>query len=390
MSKWAPANEYVPVTKGSTAVITLQSDGDVYGYMDASTAGVLLASASAGVTKGPTGSFSKITCTTPFILTTESAMSRFRGGEAEQGYPSSYGTAKLFMTDDGKTVTFNFTEENPNGFPLTLSSFPAAETIQGDFYGLDTLYQAFMDNTTLKNLIDCNFYNIASAESAFEGSSIEIVKGVDFGQASTLKRAFASCANLSVFQDVKFKSGASLHSLFSDSAITSISNFDASSASNCYGVFVRSKLETITNAKFPRANVNNLFYEGTALTSCTDLTFENLGGSMFFNCIALTSCSSFKFGSAINSFDFNVHFHKTFNPQILTFAKGGLSAVTSFLLYNVQTAINDASIQNIVDTLPDWSGTDTTALVQFPSGRLTAEQQATLTAKGWTWSEATD
>lgn len=64
---------------------------------------------------------------------------------------------------------------------------------------------------------------------------------------------------------------------------------------------------------------------------------------------------------------------------------GGLSSCTSLnLLYS--SDITDESIQNIIDALPDYTGTSTSALVTFPADRLTEEQQKQISNKGWTWS----
>lgn len=69
----------------------------------------------------------------------------------------------------------------------------------------------------------------------------------------------------------------------------------------------------------------------------------------------------------------------------VTILEGGLASCTSF---NVSTSTNltDTSIQNIIDALPDYSTAGTSAVVRFPAGRLTTEQQEAITAKGWTWA----
>lgn len=69
----------------------------------------------------------------------------------------------------------------------------------------------------------------------------------------------------------------------------------------------------------------------------------------------------------------------------VTVLDGGLASCTSFIITN-STNLTDESIQNIIDALPDYSGTETSALVSFPPDRLTTEQQEQLTNKGWTWS----
>lgn len=64
---------------------------------------------------------------------------------------------------------------------------------------------------------------------------------------------------------------------------------------------------------------------------------------------------------------------------------GGLASCTSFKIPDSPN-LTDESIQNIIDTLPNYSSTGTSALVSFPPDRLTAAQQEQLAAKNWTWS----
>ena len=71
--------------------------------------------------------------------------------------------------------------------------------------------------------------------------------------------------------------------------------------------------------------------------------------------------------------------------QNVTVLDGGLASCTSFIITN-STNLTDESIQNIIDALPDYAGTETSALVSFPPDRLSEEQEAQLAAKNWTWS----
>lgn len=64
----------------------------------------------------------------------------------------------------------------------------------------------------------------------------------------------------------------------------------------------------------------------------------------------------------------------------------GLDSCTSFKL-DAKNNLDAESIENIVDSFTDWSGTETSATCQFPVGKLTEAQKSTLTAKGWTYTE---
>lgn len=65
----------------------------------------------------------------------------------------------------------------------------------------------------------------------------------------------------------------------------------------------------------------------------------------------------------------------------------GLASCTKFKLCSEEKNLNVESIENIVDSFTDWSGTETSATCQFPVGKLTEAQKSTLTAKGWTYTE---
>ena len=66
-----------------------------------------------------------------------------------------------------------------------------------------------------------------------------------------------------------------------------------------------------------------------------------------------------------------------------------LEKCTTVKFYNIHTSLSDTSIQNVIDAIPDYSSTSTSALIQLPAGKITEDQKAQITAKGWTWSEAT-
>lgn len=67
---------------------------------------------------------------------------------------------------------------------------------------------------------------------------------------------------------------------------------------------------------------------------------------------------------------------------------GGLEKAKTIKFYDYNTALTAESVQHIVDTVTDWSSSaGVSALLQLPAGKLTEAQKATLTAKGWTYTE---
>lgn len=314
MSKWTKANEYVPVTKGATAVITLQSDGDVYGYMDASTTGVLLASASAGVTKVPTGSFSKITCTAPFILTTESAMSRLRGG---QGGTSGGGGSTVddwITVNDAGEAVLNFPEKSTNDLELFSIGYSRYIKLTGSTGGK----------------INC----VAMCWGC--GRLKEVDVEVPNGNTSNM---FPNCINL-IKAKIIAPVSTQVNSIFqNDVKLQEVYLYTPKATSKDYMVTAAGNIVTFS---FNLASFNTVNFTGTGVGNLPKL-------------------------------------------QNLTILEGGLASCTSFIITN-STNLTDESIQNVIDALPDYSGTETSALVSFPPNRLSTEQQAQLTSKGWTWS----
>ena len=129
--------------------------------------------------------------------------------------------------------------------------------------------------------------------------------------------------------------------------------------------------------------------------ACKNLTTLTLNLPSAINCDNICgNCTSlatlnFNFGSLM-TIDFtsitgNGGLGNITTLENITILEGGLAFCTSFNIKN-STNLTDASIQNIIDALPDYSGTETSALVSFPPDRLTTEQQTQLSNKGWTWS----
>jgi len=133
--------------------------------------------------------------------------------------------------------------------------------------------------------------------------------------------------------------------------------------------------------------VNSLFQNDTKLqevylyapkATSKDYMVTAAGNIVTFS-FNLASFNTINFSSNSSSVGY---LYKLENVTIL---EGGLASCTSFIITN-STKLTDASIQNIIDALPDYSTTGTSALVSFPPDRLTEEQQTQITNKGWTWS----
>lgn len=456
MSKWTKANEYVPVTKGSTAVITLQSDGDVYGYMDDSTTGVLLASASAGVAKVPTGSFSKITCTAPFVLTTESAMSGLRGvtgetgpqgpagpqgpkgdkgdagPEGPQGPPGEDGSPGVLIPITGQTVSNPESVNMSDELVFSTDSDMAIDTV------LSAITKQISIGWTVKNTGSAA---ISATNGGEEIASIDANSSVsgkwirtsDSVYISVFKRALGEEGNsyvtwggnnnsevtLNVPSDVdipltfnlceqitsiKGNAGGKTYFKAFCNAAYNLNRFDLimNNASDCNSLLCSTeKLKSVT-LNLPNAtDIRDLvsysigledayIYAPLATQSRDLLTYCQKLKTLTLIAPLITDFSVGT-NSNLTSITINIASINTFTATAIrtlvnvTILEGGLASCTSFNI-STSTSLTDESIQNVIDALPDYSGTETSALVTFPPDRLTAEQQEAITAKGWTWA----
>lgn len=210
------------------------------------------------------------------------------------------------------------------------------------------------------------------------------------GAAKIGRDAFNSSEDLEIC-DIDLSSTEDLIQTFRYAKKLKQINSEITNPSNCQS-FCSYTAMTEWTKDFPQAtNLAEAFYNAKLTrwkSHCPKATNISL---IFYECPLADFDIDFPL---ISTFDFVANSAKNLGlPQHLTNVtapEGGLAACTSFLLSNKHTALTDASIQNIVDALPDWTGHETTALAQFPAGRLTTAQQSALSAKGWTWSEATD
>ena len=196
------------------------------------------------------------------------------------------------------------------------------------------------------------------------------------------------------------------------SSLTSLT-LDLPSATNCNAMCYGCSSLTEGTLKTPLASdCSNMCYYCASLTAltlnlpsatycadmcgnCSSLTALTLNLPSATNCKrALDKCTnltslSFNFGSMST-----VNFTSTSGSggignvttlQNVTVLEGGLASCTSFNI-SASTNLTATSIQNIIDALPNYSGTGTSALVTFPPDRLTAEQQTQITNKGWSWA----
>ena len=537
MSKWTKANEYVPVTKGSTAVITLQSDGDVYGYMDDSTTGVLLASASAGVAKVPTGSFSKITCTAPFVLTTESAMSGLRGGAGEQGPPGPQGPQGP-KGDKGDTG-----EQGPQGIqgiqgppgedgspgiiiPITgqAVSNPASVNMGDELVfstdaaiAIDTVLSVITKQISIgwtvnntgsavisvtnggeeiasvdasssvsgkwirtSDSVYISVFKRALGEGGFypDGNEEDVIYLTEDGQTCVISwpNKLWTSHRLSEENSIDYKKATRVE--FNAPQLLSADYFLAAISLGSGTATIIANLPELRRAEnlckltgfaqwvgdMPKLEDGTGMFHSSAVTSFEgDISQLKTGDNMFNNCglsswdkdfPELTSASqmfpdmpnmtSFRTKMPkVTSSAFFVNGPKLVSVEIsaskqasttwfrsspietlrlsvpsfqkLDFSTSGIGACTTLTtlelfedtdadgvshqplekcttvkFYNTHTLLSDTSIQNVINALPDYSGTESSALIQLPAEKITESQKTQITAKGWTWSEATN
>lgn len=259
-------------------------------------------------------------------------------------------------------ITVNDAGEAVLNFPENVDSF---SKITGTLGGRQNCSQL------LSHLNDLKYVDLylplatATEEICNESTRLEYVKLIA-PKTNTLRYAFGGCVSLQT-SEISAENSECIYALYTRCKSLKTSTIDFPNASDCAYVF----------------NLNDSLKTATMILPKATILFSSLHG-----CFALTSLS-LNF-SSMSTLDFtstsgNGGLGNVTTLENVTVLDGGLASCTSFIITN-STNLTDASIQNIIDALPDYSGTETSALVSFPPGRLTTAQQTQLSNKGWTWS----
>lgn len=240
--------------------------------------------------------------------------------------PSVRGTPKFILSDDGTHLTLNLDENDGAKLSYIGQTFPKVTHVSGSLGNATDLQNAF-DNSNLKTT-DLDFSKVVNMNRALYGAKITEVD-LELPVCTSFQQVVQACSNL---KTARF-----------------ILPICPNGTSTGFG----------TGSFYALASIQSIILHIPLVTTFTLVNYRNSPNS--------------------------------FTRLMFERDKTGLSGLASCTTFkldgNEERNLDAESIENIVDSFTDWSGTGTSATCQFPAGKLTEEQKATLTAKGWTYTE---
>lgn len=199
-------------------------------------------------------------------------------------------------------------------------------------------------------------------------------------------RFFYGKNNLTSFPMVDTSNGLDFTDMFGDcTQLTSVPEIDTSNGKNFCNMFRKcTALKTIPTLNTANgSNLSAMFSGCTSLTSVPKLNMKNCENMayLFFECKSLKDVE-IEF-EILKHYNITHAFYRCENLENITFKKihlGGLD-----LSYSPKLTIDSlASLINALANVTEWNGTYSVNLGEINLAKLTNEQKAVATAKGWT------
>lgn len=241
-------------------------------------------------------------------------------------YPKEWGTPKIFLSEDGAHLRLNLDDNDGPNLQFMGKLFSRATYASGSLGGVTDMSNAF-ESSNLQSL-DLDFSKVVTIYRTFTGTKLESID-LTLPVCTAFYQAVQSCNLLKKARFIL--------------PICPTQNGLRGFAGN--SIYAMSCIESII-LHVPRVTKFDLSDNHLGDGQLTHLFFERDETGLS----GLAACTTFKLG-----YDFR--------------------------------NLDAESIENIVDSLSDWSAEGTAATCQFPEGKLTEEQKAMLTAKGWTYTE---
>ena len=303
--------------------------------------------------------------------------------------------------------TSNWTDMNSTfNYCKSLISIPLLDT--SNVTNMEEMLSACASLTSIPLL---NTHNVTNMHSMFSGcKSLISIPLLDTSNVTNMAAMLRSCSSLTSIPQLDTTNVTSMGFMFEGcSSLTSIPLLDTTNVTNMSNMFYDCKLLTtiplLNTSKV--INMSNMFYGCTSLTSIPLLDTSNVTDmrNMFYNCTSLTSipqlntsnvttmyqmfnsCSSLTSIPLLDTSyvnDMNYFFGWS-NIDTLTDLGGfkNLSiSITSYFL-DVCPNLTVESLMNVINNLATVSG-KTLSFGSTNLNKLTAEQIAIATAKGWT------
>ena len=267
----------------------------------------------------------------------------------------------------------------------------------GDFLGRGFVYSQSMskfylgaNNPIIRLIYDTS--NVTNMSYLFsECTSLTSISQLDTSKVNDMNHMFYSCNNLTSIPQLDTSNVTNMSYLFSGcTSLTSIPQLDTSNVTNMYYIFDRcSILTSIPQLDTSKVtNMNHMFYSCNRITSIPQLDTSKVNdmGYIFASCTNLTSiplldCSSVSYTSG------------PFGTSTLSkltdlggFRDLKVSWSSNFLDRTPNVTVE--SLMNVINNLYDLTANGLSGKsLKFGStnlNKLTSEQKAVATAKGWT------
>ena len=278
---------------------------------------------------------------------------------------------------------------------------------------IDNINSLFISNTNLKEVIidECvigDDTNSINAISMFENcKSLErfVLPDNLVNRITNMDSMFLGCETLTHIPTINISNNTSLsHTFRGCSNLTTLPNLDTSNVTNMNSCFrACSSLQSLPNFDISKVkDLSYCFMDCSSLTTIPNFNTSNVSRMhyLFDRCISLQSIPLLDCGSVISMYLFANHPDLTNLTNIGGFKNLKVSNPYGFL--NRCPNLTIESLMNVINNLWDWSGntdgkaplndgtiynfgtTHTLSFGQTNLGKLTEEQIAVATAKGWT------
>ena len=235
--------------------------------------------------------------------------------------------------------------------------------------------------TTLKKLLDAT-KSAASLFSGYLGTTVnELIAYNDTSNVADMNNMFNGCSSLTTIPQLDTSKVTNMQSMFYGcSKLTTILQLDTSKVTNMYGTFYNcSKLTTIPQLDTSKVTAMNSMFNGcSSLTTIPQLDTSKVTtmNSMFYRCSLLTSIPQLDTSKVTNM-------GSMFNgcSQLKSILMTGMT--TDFNI-SVSTKFETSDLVTILNNLATVTSTKTLTMGATNLAKLTDEEKAIATNKGWT------
>lgn len=290
---------------------------------------------------------------------------------------------KITGTFSGGSGTHNTTMANPNNRTSFGLTYWMSEMNEVDMKGVTTASNAFQNCANLKKI---NIKNMGSVKTAYQ--------------------MFQGCISLTEIPELNLSSATNIYSMFQNTGFVEVDGFEALKATDPHSIFSSCKsLVKVGDINLPVATeTQTMFSSCIALTEVGNIYIPNgkQCQQLFNSCSKLVTIGEIDMSSATNVSNMfgNCSVLKNIGGFI-NLGKGFVTQANNSTYYKLSmsdsSSITHDSLMNIINGLYDLNltydvangGTLYTQTINIGNtnkGRLSAEEIAIATAKGWTIS----